>query len=131
MANTPSNSDDEAIVRGLAVGAVYGSDLERSRAFYEGLLGMQFLCEMSPGVLLSVGESQVYLEGGREPADSPRMTGVGTSLCLDCASVRTAERRLRAADVEFVEDYRELGSDFAMFRVLDPDGNVVELVGKP
>ena len=118
-------------MRGIAVGAVYGTDLARLRAFYEQLLGMQFLCEMSPGVLLTVGDTQVYLEGGREASDSPRLKAVGTSLCLDCASVSAAERRLREADVEFIEDYRELGPDFAMFRVLDPDGNVVELVGKP
>lgn len=118
-------------MRGLAVGSVYGTDLARSRAFFEGLLGMQFLCEMAPGVLLTAGDSQIYIEGGRSAAESPGLERVGTSLCLDCASVRTASERLRAAGVEFVEDYRELSSDFAMFRVLDPDGNVVELVGKP
>lgn len=125
------DAEGAVLVRGLAVGAVYVTDLARARAFYEGRLGLRFLCEMPPGVLLTAGDLQVYLEGGRRASDSPRLEAVGTSLCFDCASVRTAERILRAAGVEFVEDYRELAADFAMCRVLDPDGNVVELVGKP
>lgn len=126
-----SDTDDRPLVRGLAVGAVYVTDLDRSRRFYEGLLGLQFLCEMAPGVLLSAGDSQIYLEGGRTAAATPGMQSVGTSLCFDCASVRLATSRLMEAGIPIVDEYRELAADFAMLRVQDPDGNVVELVGKP
>lgn len=119
------------LVDGLNVVAIYCTDLERARAFYQDLLGMTRSGDMPPGLLFAAGECRVYLEGGREPREGPGLEGPGVSACFSAPSVRACWERLQEAGVPVVEAYRENGEQFAMFRVGDPDGNVVEVAGKP
>lgn len=119
------------LVTGLAVLAVYVTDLERARRFYVDVLGFQQAGGMSPGILLQAGDVTLYLEGGREPSPAPGTTGTTTSACFYTGSVREAWARIQELGLPVVEPYTEHAPTFAMFRIADPDGNVIELVGKP
>ena len=53
------------------------------------------------------------------------------SFCLGVASVKGAAESLEAAGVTLVSAYQEFGPQFGMFRIADPDGNVIEFAGAP
>lgn len=125
------SSPNVPLVTGLQVVAIYVTDLDRARRFYADLLGFEDRGELSPGRLLKSGDLTLYLEGGRKPGSPAGMELPTTSLCFDSASIRRAYETLRAAEVPVVEEYREHSPEFAMFRVADPDGNVVEFAGHP
>jgi hypothetical protein len=59
------------------------------------------------------------------------MTYNTVSPCFASDSVREAYETLKEAGVKFVEDYNQSTDTFAMFRIADPDGNVIEFAGKP
>ncbi len=119
------------LVTGFQVAAVYTSDLDRARRFYVDMLGLEERGAMAPGVLLGVGSFTLYLEGGRVSGAGAGMVSPTISLCFDSSSIRAAYDKLRQAEVAVVEEYREYSPEFAMFRVADPDGNVLEFAGRP
>ena len=126
-----SHDPSAALVNGLNVVAIYCSDLERARAFYQDLLGMTHAGDMPPGLLLAAGDCTVYLEGGREPRDGPGLSSPTVSACFSAPSVRACWDRVTERGVEVVEEMRAGNENFAMFRIADPDGNVVEIAGRP
>jgi catechol 2,3-dioxygenase-like lactoylglutathione lyase family enzyme len=115
----------------LQVLAIYSSDLERSKRFYIDHLGFEEAGQMPPGVLLAGGGMTLYLEGGREPRAGGALAHPCISPCLDPGGVREAHDRLAAAGVPIVEKLQVFGDQFAMTRIADPDGNVLELAGAP
>jgi len=115
----------------LQVLAVYSADLERSKRFYIDHLGFEESGEMPPGVLMTGGGMTLYLEGGRAPREGAALAHPEICPCLDPGSVREAHDRLAAAGVPIVEKLQVLGEQFAMTKIADPDGNVLELAGKP
>jgi predicted enzyme related to lactoylglutathione lyase len=121
----------EPIVTGIQVVGIYATDLERARRFYVDLLGLHVKEEMEPGVLLSAGETTIYLEGGRSLAVDPGLFAASTSICFGSKSIRSAYERLTAAGAHVVEPYTEFSPTFAMFQIADPDGLVVEFAGIP
>ena len=50
---------------------------------------------------------------------------------LATPSVKAAWGRLSELDVTVVEPYQEFAPTFAMFRIADPDGHVLEFAGTP
>jgi catechol 2,3-dioxygenase-like lactoylglutathione lyase family enzyme len=118
-------------VTGFNVAAVYGVDLDRSRDFYVNTLGLTFESANGPGVMLKAGDLTVYLEGERTEGTDVGLHRACTSLCFATDSVKAAHDRLATAGVPVVQPYQEMGPSFAMFRVADPDGNVVEFAGAP
>jgi predicted enzyme related to lactoylglutathione lyase len=46
-------------------------------------------------------------------------------------SVKTAYERLKGQGVQIEQGYVSYGDEFAVFRISDPDGNVIEFTGKP
>ncbi len=119
------------LVTEVAVVAIYVRDLERALEFYRDQLGLEVQGTMDPGVLLTAGATTLYLEGGRQVLAPPGMEGCTTSLCLTGPSIQRIWEHLQACGVHVVEPWLQHGPDFAMFRVEDPDGNVVEFAGKP
>ncbi len=119
------------IVNSVQVVAIYVSDLERALAFYRDTLGLQEGGEMAPGRLLQAGETTVYIEGGRVPAEPAGLKHPACSVCFGAESLRAAWEHLQAKQVPVIEAFQQMGQDFAFFRVADPDGNVVEFAGKP
>jgi catechol 2,3-dioxygenase-like lactoylglutathione lyase family enzyme len=96
-------------------------DLERSRKFYEGLLGMKLAPRPDlgfPGVWYALGEGQLHL------IEIPKMgAGIDPSdphFALEIEDFEGSKRALEGAGV----DYVELPGGI-WFR--DPDGYVVEL----
>lgn len=129
MANPAT--DNTPLVNEVAVVAVYVQDLARSLAFYRDLLGLPVVAPMEPGVLLKAGGTTLYMEGGRQPIPGPGLEHCGVSLCLGGPSIRRIWQTLTEHGVPVVEPLIEHGADFAMFRVEDPDGLVVEFAGRP
>lgn len=118
-------------VTGLQVISVFCSDLQKSKNFYIDHLGFKQMQDMPPGVLLSAGELTVYLEPGRQSRTSKPLKFPEVSPCFDCGSVKEAFRDLKDAGITIVSDYVEYGPQFAMFKIADPDGNVIEFGGNP
>jgi catechol 2,3-dioxygenase-like lactoylglutathione lyase family enzyme len=125
------SDSSKPLVTGFQTAAVYVTDLERARSFYVDTLGLEDRGEMAPGRLLGVGEFSLYLEGGRRERQGAGMSMPTVSLCFDASSIRSAFDTLRDAGAPVVEEYREYSPEFAMFRIADPDGNVVEFAGRP
>jgi catechol 2,3-dioxygenase-like lactoylglutathione lyase family enzyme len=121
----------EGTVDGLAVVAIYVADLERAASFYVDVLGLVPAGDMPPGRLLKAGDAVVYLEGGRRGRAGAGLQAPTVSACFRAPSVKACWERLCEANAPVVEEYRELGPGFAMLRVEDPDGNVVEVAGEP
>ncbi len=122
---------DPALVTGLAVVAVYATNVKKAAGFYSELLGFEVVGEMPPGLMLSAGDLTLYVEGGRVGRARAGLDGPTISACFTTGSVKATWERLQAAAVPVVEEYQEPADGFAMFRVEDPDGNVIEIAGKP
>jgi len=118
-------------VKDLNVLAIYVTDLERSREFYSKQLGFESAGEMPPGILLKSGQVTLYLEGGRKTKRSETSPATEFSPCFAVDSVKAAHDALRAAGVRVVTAYQEFAPTFALFRIADPDGNLIEYAGTP
>ena len=107
------------------------SDLERSKAFYGDVLGLEEVERPDfgiPGVWYGVGETQIHLIGKPEGVDtgspSPKLTPIANHSAFQIEDYDAAVERLRECGAEFVELSREVGQIF----VRDPDGNIIELI---
>ena len=118
-------------VTGLAVLAVYVTDLERAKSFYVDMLGFEEAGPMDPGFCLSAGDLTLYLEPGRKAFDKRVSEYPEASPCFTTDSVKGAFMKLREAGVKIVSEYLQFGEEFGMFRIADPDGNVIEFAGTP
>lgn len=119
-------------VSGLCVVAAYVTDLERAKDFYMRHLGFKEGDPMPPGVILRAGESTLYLEGGRKRREGAalRQAELGFTFSVR-EGLKEAYAKLRDADVPLVGAYEEFSPSFGFFRIADPDGNVIEIAGKP
>ena len=107
------------------------ADLERSKAFYGGLLGLEEIERPDfgiPGVWYGTGETQVHLIEKPASADtgtpSPKLTPIANHSAFQIEDYDQAVAALREHGAEFVELSREVGQIF----VRDPDGNIIELI---
>lgn len=119
---------------GFNVLAIYVSYLERAKDFYVDLLGLELDEKNSldgKGISLHGGGLMFYLEGGRTQQNSPGMNANTISPAFALPSIRHAYEVLKKQGVLLVEDYNQINEGFAMFRVADPYGNVIEFAGKP
>ena len=121
------------LVTGFGVIAIYVTDLFRARAFYVDALGLRVEGERDARVLLRAGDVRVYLESSRPLAAQadPGNERASVVPCFLADGVLEAERRLREAGFVIVQPTVVHADDFAALRVADPDGNIVELAGKP
>jgi catechol 2,3-dioxygenase-like lactoylglutathione lyase family enzyme len=118
-------------VRDLNVLAVYVTDLDRSVEFYGKHLGFNRGEDMEPGVLMSAGSVTLYLEASRKSKRDEAVPTAEFSPCFATDSVKASYEALKAAGVRIVSPYSEFAPTFAMFRIADPDGNLIEFAGKP
>lgn len=122
------------LISGFNVIAIYVSDLARAKDFYVNVLGMKFDEKNSAGgngVILHGGGLMFYVEGGRTHQVQPGMTANTISPTFASSSIRHAYNILKEQGVPIVEEYNQPNESFAMFRIADPDGNVIEFAGKP
>lgn len=120
-----------AIVKRAHHMSVQITDLEKSREFYEGILGFEQTARPDfgfPGVWYQVGDVQVHLIGeipGMERATPPKSTSpIATHLAFEIEDYRNVLDTLAAKGLEPLGLGEEVGQIF----VSDPDGNVIELI---
>jgi predicted enzyme related to lactoylglutathione lyase len=119
-------------VRHLATLCVYVSDKERAVRFYKEMLGLQEGEQMlEPGVTLQLGETMIYISDGREPMEREPMKHPEISIAFVVSSVKESFEKLRNAGVTIVEEYNAPSPYFASFSIADPDGNILQIWGKP
>jgi len=115
------------------------ADLERSRGFYGGALGLDeverphnFVFE---GAWFQVGDDQIHLllEGettARAGADDPGpsvATGLATHVAIEVDDLAVALARLDEHGVELAGGPMPRGDGYDQVFVFDPDGYVIEL----
>ena len=120
---------------GLRHLALRVTDMEQSRGFYEGLLGMTVVWQPDPGSLyLTSGCDNLALhalppEDRNEP---PLGKGRGMDhlgfIVESPAAVLALEKRMREAGVPIVKPYKPHRDGSHSFYMMDPDGNVIQIL---
>ncbi|MFN0088793.1 MAG: VOC family protein [Acidimicrobiales bacterium] len=105
---------------------VYPAEFERSRRFYEAVLGLHIYREWGSGVVYFLGGAFLELSQG-EPAGG----AAPVALWLQVRDVNAEEARLRALGVEVVKPAARMPWGLVESWVLDPDGLVLHLVEVP
>jgi catechol 2,3-dioxygenase-like lactoylglutathione lyase family enzyme len=127
------------VVRGVQHVGLVVSDLERSRGFYGGALGLEevprpesFVFE---GAWFQVGDDQIHLlletdttsrAGAGEPGPSVAV-GLATHVALEVDDLEAALRRLAEHGVALVGGPMPRGDGYEQVFLRDPDGYVLEL----
>ena len=105
--------------------AIRVSDLDRSRAFYEKLIGLRQIERPAfgfPGTWYRIGAGQLHLIQ-RGPMPTP-VDSSNPHFAIEVADLDEARRQLAAAGTEQLD----LGGN--QIWVLDPDGYTVEIRGR-
>ncbi len=105
----------------------YVKNLEKSRAFYEGLLGLEKLHDWDAGPT----DSGVRYKAGRGYVElltrkPPKALGPGM-VSLEADNVNICFSALKKKNAPVLHDIRDVFSGQRLFRLTDPDGNVVEI----
>jgi glyoxylase I family protein len=109
-------------IRAVNHASVRISDLARSRAFYEELLGLATTPRPDlgvPGVWYAVGDAQVHLI--QTPKAIEGIDPTDPHFALEVADLAEVKRTLEARGVPYV------GIGDAQLWIHDPDGNVIEI----
>lgn len=106
-------------------------DLDRSRKFYEGLLGMKVVEQSPRMVFLQTGDDYIILAKGNEPLkyDSPQSTPVHHAFKINREDFQPSIDFLRQNGVEVfnIEDRNQGVFWGPQAYFLDPDGNKLEI----
>jgi catechol 2,3-dioxygenase-like lactoylglutathione lyase family enzyme len=118
-------------ITGLNVIAVYVTDLDTSVEFYTSMLGfVQSKIKMPPGILLETKDTMLYIEAGRSKKNKFGEKSE-FSPCFSTESIKDSYIMCVDSNIQIITDYIEYAPIFALFRIADPDGNVIEFAGKP
>lgn len=118
-------------VNDINVLAVYVTDINKAKAFYIDHLGFEESEEISPGILLRSGDVTLYMEEGRSRQKPETRELSEFSPCFATDSVKQTYEVLKSSGVRIAEEYQEFAPTFALFKIVDPDGNLIEFAGKP
>jgi len=104
------------------------TDLERSKAFYEGVMGLETVPRPEfgiAGVWYSAGNAQIHLIElkGAQKADTP-LTPLANHNAFAIDDYQKVLEQLKGQAVEVFETTPEQGQMW----IHDPDGNVIELI---
>jgi len=109
--------------------AVDVADIERSRAFYAGVLGIKEVPRPAsfdfPGAWFDTGSGVIHMVQ-RDPPD----TGGQRHFCLWVSNLPAAARAVRAAGFPVRNDGRGSIPGVDRFYTDDPDGNRIEIQAK-
>jgi catechol 2,3-dioxygenase-like lactoylglutathione lyase family enzyme/uncharacterized protein YunC (DUF1805 family) len=129
-------------VRTLDHVTIVVSDLDRSRKFYCGILGMREVPRPTftfPGLWFQAGDTQIHLIGAHEGASAPGASplpenvrpGRSMHYAFEVADARSACEHLMAAGVRVLAEPRLRPDGCVQVFMLDPDGHVVEVFSRP
>ena len=111
------------------------TDLDRSRKFYEGLLGMKVVEQLARMVFLQTGDDYLILAKGIESLkyDSPQSTPVHHAFKVKPEDFEPSIDELRKNGVEVfnIEDRNQGVFWGPQAYFLDPDGNKLEIYAGP
>jgi predicted enzyme related to lactoylglutathione lyase len=115
--------------------AVYVSDMARAQKFYTEILGFEITADLGPNLCFlnsKAGKIPIYLEGGQKAASIDNQT-CRLSFFLEAEkSASETYAVLKKAGVKLLQAEPELvADDTACFQFQDPDGNIIEVSGKP
>lgn len=107
------------------------SDLDRSRAFYEGVLGLESIPRPDMGALRGIwygaGECEVHLIETPAGADvgsaPPKLNPMARHAAFSVSDYEETLTHLQSHDLEIVESRRA-----GQMWVCDPDGHIIELI---
>ena len=106
-------------------------DLEKSRAFYQDLLGLEPIDRPEMGLLgawYAAGNSQVHLietpEGVKVGTPPPSLTPLANHSAFAIEDYAATLEYLKERRAEILETKPEIGQLW----IRDPDGNVIELI---
>lgn len=119
--------------RSVQAVAIYVTDIERAKGFYCGLLEFDLVVDVTSDLSFlrsRSGKIHVYLAGGCKPGS---VTSDATRLSFFLQSDQPANElydRLRAAKARLLQEAPEQVDEQKLtFQLLDPDGNIIEVVG--
>jgi catechol 2,3-dioxygenase-like lactoylglutathione lyase family enzyme len=115
------------------------ADLERSRRFYGGALGLEEVPRPHnfrfEGAWFQVGDDQLHLlvqsettsrAGGADPGPSAAV-GLANHIAIEIDDLGSARARLDEHDVQLIGGPMPRGDGYEQVFVRDPDGYVIEL----
>jgi len=115
--------------------AIYVTDLKRAKKFYNEILSFELSAELGANLCFlksKSGDINIYMEGGKKQTSIDNET---CRLSFFLQAERTASETyasLRKAGVKLLQEAPELvGDETACFQFEDPDGNIIEVSGKP
>jgi predicted enzyme related to lactoylglutathione lyase len=116
----------------LNVIAIYVDNLAQAMEFYSKVFGFEKRCDLGPGILMDSGNTlSIYIEGGYKKTD-PKENLTRTSFCISPKDgVKAAWQKISEAGIETLGEFEDHGEEFAMFYLVDPSGNIIEIAGKP
>ncbi len=128
-------------IRSLDHASLLVKDVERSRQFYVGVLGMDEVARPDnfsfPGAWFRKGTAQIHLIGEVEAGRAISLVpvyrndelaiGHVTHLAFEVDDLEAAQQHLRSHNIEIVGGPRPRGDGVQQLYVLDPDGYVIEL----
>jgi len=126
---------EKAMFESIRTVAVYVTDMGRAKTFYTEVLGFEVTAEVSPTLCFlrsRSGKISLYLEGGQKPAKIDART-VRLSFFLQTEqSAKDVYQALKAKGVKLLQEAPEpVDENTSCFQFEDPDGNTLEVSGKP
>jgi catechol 2,3-dioxygenase-like lactoylglutathione lyase family enzyme len=130
-------------IQGISHAALLVSDVEKSRRFYGGVLGMEEILRPSnfhfPGAWFRHGKAELHLIGEAEPGRVGQVSpgyrleelaeGYGAHIAFEVDDMDDAQRLIRDRGAEVVGEPRLRGDGITQMYLADPDGYMVELMG--
>lgn len=108
-------------------------NMEKSVKFYEEVLGMQVIHKIPTdnGTIVFVGtperQSLELFEGGEDQLNITDKTAGYIHICLIVDEIEKLAQHVKEMGIEFFQEPR-FGEDLSSFRILDPDGNELEIL---
>ncbi len=120
------------------------SDVEASRRFYGGVLGMEEARRPGnfhfPGAWFRKGSAEVHLIGESEPGRTRQVNpgyspeelagGYGAHVAFEVEDLEAASRQVEERGGEIVGAPRPRGDGVSQMYLTDPDGYIVELMAR-
>ena len=109
-------------------------DVERSKAFYQDILGMEVVWQPDPqNAYLSSGIDNLALHetpGDRAPFTTSSLDHLGF-IVSDIDRVQELEAEFRARQVTIIKPFKRHRDGSASFYCADPDGVVIQMLYEP